>query len=725
MKYKRRWAKIHELAYHPSPRTACNRPRFGGSGLSIGKDRIGPAPPAAPVSSGKASFTMVGKIAATSRGKREKPLRIKECTPVPAIAVLPFLHACTRPCGQNNSGTVHRVVYCRVALRICAAIAPILRALDGLVHPSATDDEVVAARHRSFIAAHLLGGLAALAGFPLYLAWSGPTGWIETLIFGFLISPIGIAAYLSRTGRFAVASFTSSACFVGLIALVAGLTGGFASFALVWFAVVPVEAILSGSRRGIAVAVGLVLAAIAGLGVASALGALPPPTLPAGQYALHLASAAVAVITVGVIAFRVVAVHRTGEKVTRRGEARYRLLADNVSDVITQHAANGDLVYVSSAISRVFGLTAGDVLGDGLFARIHVVDRLNYLNAISTAVHRREVTSAEFRIRCDDLDDGDLARNGGPVYKSAEIRCGPFSDASGDGIVAILRDITALKLHEQELEDARQSAEMANDAKTRFLANISHELRTPLNAIIGFSDVLIQDLFGSLPHERHREYANLIHSSGEHLLNVVNGILDISKIEAGNFQVVPEPFEIVPVVESCRQMVAQLAADADITLVADLQQSLPELVADRRACKQILLNLLSNAIKFTDSGGTITIGARREGEKVAFYVTDTGIGIAEADIPKLGTPFVQADSAYDRKYEGTGLGLSVVRGLVDLHDGDLRIASRLGRGTTITVRLPIGGPAPRVCAEAEVKAAEETAPVELAAARKERQLNRA
>ena len=123
--------------------------------------------------------------------------------------------------------------------------------------------------------------------------------------------------------------------------------------------------------------------------------------------------------------------------------------------------------------------------------------------------------------------------------------------------------------------------------------------------------------------------------------------------------------------------------------------------------------------------GSVTIGARREGESVAFYVTDTGIGIAEADIPKLGTPFVQADSSYDRKYEGTGLGLSVVRGLVALHDGDLRIASKLGRGTTITVRLPISGPAPRLPAEEESQEAEDTAPVELAAARKERQLNRA
>ncbi|MCC2113595.1 MAG: PAS domain-containing sensor histidine kinase, partial [Hyphomicrobiales bacterium] len=139
-----------------------------------------------------------------------------------------------------------------------------------------------------------------------------------------------------------------------------------------------------------------------------------------------------------------------------------------------------------------------------------------------------------------------------------------------------------------------------------------------------------------------------------------------------------------------------------------------------------LLNLLSNAIKFTDPGGNITIGARREGDNVAFYVTDTGIGIAEADIPKLGTPFVQADSAYDRKYEGTGLGLSVVRGLVELHDGDIRITSKLGRGTTITVRLPVSGPAPRPATEEEAAVEEkDTAPVELAAARKERQLNSA
>jgi cell cycle sensor histidine kinase DivJ len=174
----------------------------------------------------------------------------------------------------------------------------------------------------------------------------------------------------------------------------------------------------------------------------------------------------------------------------------------------------------------------------------------------------------------------------------------------------------------------------------------------------------------------------------------------MSKIESGTFDVVPEPFDMLNLIDGVRQMMSHQAEERGLGLRLAGTFDLPEVVADRRACKQILINLLSNAVKFTDRGGSVALGARRDGDFVEMFVRDTGIGIAEKDLRRIGTPFVQADSGYDRRHEGTGLGLSVVKGLTDLHGGTMRIESRLGEGTTVTVRLPIDGEGARPAASA-------------------------
>ncbi len=225
---------------------------------------------------------------------------------------------------------------------------------------------------------------------------------------------------------------------------------------------------------------------------------------------------------------------------------------------------------------------------------------------------------------------------------------------------------------------------------------MSHELRTPLNAVIGFSEILNRELFGALGEARYRDYARLIHESGEHLLNVVNDILDMSKIEAGKFKIVKEPFEVASLVKSCCELMRHTAEQRSLSLIVDVAPGIPELPADKRACKQMLLNVISNAIKFTDPGGWVRVSARVEGESVELAVADNGIGIAEADLPKLGNPFVQANNSYDRSYDGAGLGLSVVKGLARLHGGQLELASTLGQGTTATILLPLDSPSESV-----------------------------
>ncbi len=351
--------------------------------------------------------------------------------------------------------------------------------------------------------------------------------------------------------------------------------------------------------------------------------------------------------------------------------------------MVTCHAADGDVRFASPAAEALIGVKPSEILADGLFRRVHVADRPAYLTALSTAIHKGSA-AAEFRLRRGDEGDGESW-----VWAEALMRRSEGAAVGGGVVVVVTRDVGHRKAQELELVKARSDAEEASFAKTRFLANMSHELRTPLNAIIGFSDILVQEIFGKLEYERHREYARLIKESGEHLLQVVNDILDMSKIEAGSFDVTPEPFDLAPVVERCRQLMLPQAEAAGIALDLAVEAGMPELCADRRACRQILLNLLSNAIKFTDHGGRIVCGARREGRRIVLFVKDDGIGIAAEDLPKLGNPFVQADSGYDRKHEGTGLGLSVVKGLARLHGGSMAIESTLGKGTTVTVTLPI------------------------------------
>jgi cell cycle sensor histidine kinase DivJ len=225
---------------------------------------------------------------------------------------------------------------------------------------------------------------------------------------------------------------------------------------------------------------------------------------------------------------------------------------------------------------------------------------------------------------------------------------------------------------------------------------MSHELRTPLNAIIGFSEMIVQEQVLMLDAARRKEYAQLINDSGQHLLSVVNGILDMSKMESGNFEVAPEPFAPRAALTSCCNLLALKAREGGIDLVTDAPQDLPAMTGDPRAFKQIVLNLVSNAIKFTERGGTVTASARVDDERLVLRISDTGVGIAADDLKRIGDPFFQAGRTYQRRHEGTGLGLSIVKSLVGLHAGEITVQSRLGEGTTVTVALPLTFTKPEV-----------------------------
>ena len=236
-------------------------------------------------------------------------------------------------------------------------------------------------------------------------------------------------------------------------------------------------------------------------------------------------------------------------------------------------------------------------------------------------------------------------------------------------------------------EAARDDALAANRAKSRFLAEMSHELRTPLNAVLGFSDTMRMRMFGPIS-DRYGEYAELIHESGRHLLDLINDLLDMSKIEADRYELDREPFDVGEAAAAAVRLVRRQADEAGVSLRTSLPPRPLEVDADRRAIKQIVINLLANAVKFTPSGGAVTLAVQAAGSELEIVVSDTGVGIAPEDLRRLGRPYEQAGEA-DQRSQGTGLGLSLVRALAGLHGGAVTIESRLGDGTAVTVRLPV------------------------------------
>jgi two-component system, cell cycle sensor histidine kinase PleC len=296
------------------------------------------------------------------------------------------------------------------------------------------------------------------------------------------------------------------------------------------------------------------------------------------------------------------------------------------------------------------------------------------------------------------------------------------------GYVSVGTDITKIKQHEQKLvegekrqiatiNDLRRSqqalerktseladlaqkyaeekrrAEEANETKSKFLANMSHELRTPLNAIIGFSEIMESGMFGPLGAKKYAEYSHDIRESGQYLLDVINDILDMSKIEAGGIHLAPQDVDLARILADCVRVIWGRASEKRLTLNSQIDPGI-HLKADRRALKQIALNLLSNAVKFTPDGGAVSVRGRVRGGMVTIAITDNGIGIPKDALGKLGRPFEQVESQLTKRHQGSGLGLAIAKSLAELHGGRMRIGSVLGTGTTVVVRLPMEAKAP-------------------------------
>jgi PAS domain S-box-containing protein len=367
----------------------------------------------------------------------------------------------------------------------------------------------------------------------------------------------------------------------------------------------------------------------------------------------------------------------------QRSEAKYRLIAEQASDIIHHIAPDSSLLYMSPSVEGVLGYTPEDfMMLKGAGDRIHPDDLLRLSAGYREFARERNMLRLEYRFR---------HKTGHYVWLETTMRAVREPDGTLKEIIGMTRDMSERKKHEIELMEARERAEAANRTKSRFLANMSHELRTPLNAIIGFSDMLKLEMFGKLGNARYLEYAQLINESGGLLLDLISDILDMSKIEAGKYDLHCEAVNAEEIIEQALKLVHGRAEANGLTLLVRVSPDVAALpfMADSRALKQILLNLLSNAVKFTPAGGQIVIGAVPVDGAIRFRVEDTGRGIPKDHIPRLAHAFEQVSSDAELSKQGTGLGLALVRSLAELHGGSILIESELGKGTCVSVNLPI------------------------------------
>lgn len=567
-----------------------------------------------------------------------------------------------------------------------SATAALLRSSDRFVSPRVTDPEERERQNR-LIKLLLFGPFFFVAMLMATAAGQVSHASILAIACSGLAIPWMAAGALSSTGRQRPVSVVALAAACTGVAILISLGGGIASPLMMLAFALPAESYWVTRNWQSAIA-GLV-AAVAAVTVQFLL---PPlsDTVRSGHWFVPFAYYVVLV-------WRAQPPLAAAARIASSGDLRNVQIMNAMNAVTIDFGTGNDVLHASGKVRKLLNVDGPFLLGNGLFNRIHVGDRVSYLSALSGIRNGADVAPVCLRVRVPSEDENQPDRF---AEFSAEFVC---LSEDGKDISAILRPAPEVQNLRAELKETSEKASSNEIAKSRFLAAVSHELRTPLNAIIGFSDILLHEMFGKFSSDKQREYVDLVRQSGRHLLSVVNAILDVSKIESGTYAINPEPFDFKDSVSMCTAMLRHQADEKRVTINDRVSPGLEKVRADPRAVQQILINLISNAVKFTPPGGEVTISAQTRNDRLELTVADTGIGIASQDIEQLGKPFVQVQNEYTRNFEGTGLGLSLVKGLVELHEGELNIDSEPERGTLVTVCLPVSGPSSKTARLPNVK----------------------
>ncbi len=510
---------------------------------------------------------------------------------------------------------------------------------------------------------HLVWTLVVLAGFAGVNAVAGGLTVSQLVVLGAGLAP-SLAVLIIRRFDSGFARFCLLALWAVCGAVAAILTGGMGGPMALWcLAPLAVSAVLPG--RSYALAGGLSVLAVVNVVLAQVTG--NAPAAPTGMAAFVLGLTAMAAMALGLVQSLVAAASRSGRSAAPAPVASPATAPDLDAMPGKLLIINADDIIASAA----GGLTVpGSQAGAPIVLMARAEERAGIAEALATARSGAAAT-LEF------TPEGDATRH-------MSLDLAPAKDGR---VLALVRDASVARAREEALELARSDAENLAAGRARFLAGMSHELRTPLNAIMGFSDIMKNKMFGDLP-PKYAEYADLIHESGAHLLDLINDVLDMSKIEAHRYELHKEFMDAREPVSAALRILRVQADTAGVKLRATLPPEQIEVDADRRAIKQIVINLVSNALKFTPRDGSVIVGMIRRGRDLDLTVADTGIGIAPDDLQRIGKPYEQAGDA-SRKVSGTGLGLSLVRAFAELHGGQMVIESRLGEGTAVTVTMPV------------------------------------
>ncbi|MBT4687782.1 MAG: PAS domain S-box protein [Rhodospirillaceae bacterium] len=360
-------------------------------------------------------------------------------------------------------------------------------------------------------------------------------------------------------------------------------------------------------------------------------------------------------------------------------EKRNSSIIDSLDETYYRTGKDGRIIVASPSARDLLGYSVEELIGYPLGDF--------YADPSEREVFLEALNANGGRIR--DFESRLKRKDGTEIWVRTNAHFVHDDDGQISGVEGVTRDVSDRKKAEQTIEHALAEAQAANKSKSEFLANMSHELRTPLNAIIGFADVMKSEIFGPLGSNRYKSYMKDIQDSGQHLLAIINDILDLARVDSGHVELQESEIDLAELLELCRRMFTVQARNKNFEFTVQSMETPIRLLGDQRLLQQVIINLISNAVKFTPSGGSITVAAEKtEGNDLVIRIRDSGIGMSAEEMKTIFEPFRQVDSSLTRRYDGTGLGLSLSKGLTELHNGMIQFESALGEGTTVTVLLP-------------------------------------